>query len=276
MRLAWGAVMADLDLRLGRWEDALANVEMVDCVITDPPYGARTHAGQRHGRQADKCADGSWVSVRGIGYDGWSEADVAPFVASWSPRCKGWLCAFTSHDLIPAYFDALEAAGRYVFAPIACVQIGMNVRLAGDGPSNWTTWLVVSRPRSMRAWGTLPGAYVGNPFDPGENTATASRRVGVVGSKPAWLMRAIVRDYSRPGDLVCDPCAGGATTLLAAAIEGRRAIGSEMDPATHAKAQVRIARGYTPSMFGGAKVQARDGVLPYADRAADEAGEVTP
>jgi site-specific DNA-methyltransferase (adenine-specific) len=74
----------------------------------------------------------------------------------------------------------------------------------------------------------------------------------VVGSKPLWLMRAIVRDYSRPGDVVCDPCAGGATTLIASVIEGRQAIGSELDPATHAKALNRIVTSgeierYAPS-----------------------------
>jgi DNA modification methylase len=45
-------------------------------------------------------------------------------------------------------------------------------------------------------------------------------------------MRALVRDYSRPGDLIVDPCMGSATTILAAVIEGRRAIGAEMDPKT--------------------------------------------
>jgi site-specific DNA-methyltransferase (adenine-specific) len=59
-------------------------------------------------------------------------------------------------------------------------------------------------------------------------------------------MRAIIRDYSRPGDLIVDPCAGGATTLIAAAIEGRRSIGSEMDETTFKKAQARIKAGYTP------------------------------
>ena len=63
-------------------------------------------------------------------------------------------------------------------------------------------------------------------------------------------MQAIVRDYSRPGDLICDPCAGGATTLIAAATEGRRAVGAEMDPKTYALAQARIAKGHTPNMFG--------------------------
>ena len=53
-------------------------------------------------------------------------------------------------------------------------------------------------------------------------------------------MRAIVRDYTRPADLVCDPCMGGGTTALAAYMEGRRFVGAECDPATYAKARTRI------------------------------------
>jgi site-specific DNA-methyltransferase (adenine-specific) len=64
-----------------------------------------------------------------------------------------------------------------------------------------------------------------------------------------WLMEVIVRDYSRPGDLVIDPCAGGATTLLAAARNGRRAIGAEMDRDTFDKAVARLSQGYTAPLF---------------------------
>jgi hypothetical protein len=46
-------------------------------------------------------------------------------------------------------------------------------------------------------------------------------------------------------------CFGGATTLIAAAMEGRRAVGSEMDLKTYALAQARIAKGHTPDMFSG-------------------------
>ena len=230
-----------IDLRLGDWRTALADVGEVDALITDPPYGARTHAKQKHGRHLSR--DGRhYITARGLGYAPWSAKDVRTFVSEWAPRLRGWFCAMTSHDLVEAYTQALEAAGRCVFAPLACVQSGMNVRLAGDGPSNWTVWLVVSRPRGapFTTWGTLPGAYYGSAIDTGEQHRDKSKRA-VAGAKPLWLMRAIVRDYSRPGDLICDPCAGGATTLLAARMEGRRAIGSEMDPETFAKAQERIA-----------------------------------
>ena len=64
-----------------------------------------------------------------------------------------------------------------------------------------------------------------------------------------WAMRALVRDYTRVGDLVCDPLAGGATTLLAALTESRLALGSEVDADTHAAATGRLERGYTTDLF---------------------------
>jgi hypothetical protein len=244
------------DFRCCSYADVLADVQQVDAVICDPPYGARTHANQTHGRKRSKAhavtPSVANLSARGLSYAHWSLADVDAFVDFMAPRCRGWFCAMTSHDLVPAYELALARHDRYVFAPLACVQHAMNVRLGGDGPSNWTVWLVVARPRSLpfHRWGTLPGAYVGPSTDRGENALDRSKRA-VAGAKPLWLMQAIVRDYSRPGDLVCDPTAGGATTLLAALTEGRRAIGAELDPETHAKGAARLARGYTPTMFAG-------------------------
>ena len=43
------------------------------------------------------------------------------------------------------------------------------------------------------------------------------------------LARRIVAEYSRPGDLVVDPLAGTGTTLVEAALLGRRAIGVELE-----------------------------------------------
>lgn len=241
-----------IDLRVGHYKDALGDVEC-DAVICDPPYSERTHGGQRHGRKDARYCDPSEhpiLSSRGLPYESWGEADVIDFVRFWDPRCRGWIAVMTSHDLVPMYSDLLTTAGRYVFAPVPCIQTHMNVRLAGDGPANWTVYLVVARPRGMKG-GALPGAYVGKPHDAGENALDRSKRI-VPGGKPLWLMQAIVRDYSSVDDLVCDPCAGGATTLLAAASQGRDAIGAEIDPDTHEKALARLGAGYTADMFSGA------------------------
>lgn len=243
-----------IDLRCGDWRDVLADVAEVDAVITDCPYSERTHTGQNHGvpEKGSRIerpwkrkipSNGAYFDTpcqrRSISYAAWSPADVAAFVDHWSPRCRGWFCTITDHVLAPHWAEAMERHGRYVFAPLPIVETGSRVRLTGDGPSTWTCWLVVGRPKSeeFRKWGTLPGAYIGRGRGDREH----------IGGKDSGIMRKIVRDYTRPGDLVCDPCAGAGTTLLAAAIEGRRAVGSEMDPETFEKARKRLARGYTPT-----------------------------
>jgi len=217
-----------IDLRCGDWRDVLADVDEVDCLITDPPYGARMHTGHSRVKVSGLAVN------QEIPYASWSADDVRVFVAAWAPRTRGWFVAMTSHDLWPAYEGALLEHGRYVFHPLPAVVRGMSVRLVGDGPASWAVWVVVARPRSKdyATWGSLPGAYV---------TSNAGRCF--VGGKTMQLMSAIVRDYSRPGDLVCDPCAGYGTTLAAAVGLGRRAIGAELDPATHARAIERFRRG---------------------------------
>lgn len=214
-----------IDLRLGRWQDVLADVE-VDALICDPPYGERTHRAQDAVRAGD-------TGLRPLEYAHLDAAKIREFVSHWSPRTRGWICAMTSHDLIPAWESELLGLGRYVFAPLPVLNRPL-VRVGGDGPGSGAVWMVVARPRTreMARWGSLPPWYIRGKGD------TDSPRIG---GKPLGMMRDIVRDYSRPGDLVCDPFAGGGTTLAAALLEGRRAIGSEMDPDAHRVAVERLS-----------------------------------
>lgn len=242
-----------IELRVGRWQDALADVASVDVLITDPPYSERTHAGMRLGKMQDPLTAARSYLRESVPYTSWSSNDVCAFVQHWSQRVTGWIVVITDDKLAPAFQDAFEACDRYAFQPLPFVELGKQPRLTGDGPASWTCWIIVSRPRERRfqSWGSLPGAYVPPPAAHGQ----ANRDRLIKGGKPLWLMQALIRDYSRPGDLVCDPCAGGATTLLAAAIEGRRGIGAEMDPATYALACKRLGRGYTPNMFTPARAE---------------------
>jgi site-specific DNA-methyltransferase (adenine-specific) len=231
-----------IELRCGKWQDVLADVESVDAVITDPPYGEHVHGGHNmavgHLGAANNARRKS--NRRAIDYAPLTEGEIAVFSSAWGGAASGWFVAMTDHLSAIDWAAALGDAGRYVFQPLPCVVPGSTVRLCGDGPSSWAVYAVAARPRGMMKWGTLPGAYIGKP----ESSSS------VIGSKPLWLMKALVRDYSRPGDLICDPCAGSGTTLIAAAIEGRRAIGAEMDPETYAKAVKRIKRGYTCTLPG--------------------------
>ncbi len=227
-----------IDLRCGSWQTALADVDSVDLVLADPPYSAKTHDA------TDQIVGDSAMPDRAnrsaIGYEPWSEVKANLFVSHWAQRCNGWMCIMTDDTLAPAIKQAYLDAGLYAFAPVPIIQ--KRPRLIGDGPSSWTVWLMVARPRNreMATWGCLPGAYFSH---------TEKNGGAVVGAKPISLMRSLVRDYSKPGNLIADPFAGSGSTLLAAASEGRRAIGSEMDPKTYAYAKKRIDGGYTEQMF---------------------------
>lgn len=227
------------DLRLGRWQDVLADVE-VDTLLTDPPYGARTHEGHNAMEEATVSITGQ-ATREAINYSSFTDTDVFELVRSWAPRTRGWMCCMTSHDLIGAYETAYLEAGRMAFAPVPIIQ--KRPRLIGDGPSSWAVYLMVSRPRSVTysRWGCLPGAY----------DAPTARKTGIAGAKPVSLMERLVRDYSRLGDLVCDPFAGTASTATAAMAEMRLFVGAEADAKHHAIAMKRLARGHTPNMFAG-------------------------
>jgi hypothetical protein len=197
--------------------------EMVDLLCTDTPYSKRTHAGHDGTRPGGRAA---------LSYTYWTPDDVARFVDTWRPLTRGWFVSITDHVLWPEWQRRAEQGGLYAgFPPIPLVITGSRVRLRGDGPSPWSYFIMVARPPELASWGTLRGAYYGK-----------RERLPISGGKPIWAMREIVEDYSRRGDVVCDPCCGAGTTLVASLLEGRFAIGS--DPVARAimKAETRVLR----------------------------------
>lgn len=246
-----------MDLRLGQWQDVLVDVEC-DALITDPPYSARTDKGYRSATDYDfergrgpvrgiqglrngKRVNGSMPRSRfELVYRPITREWVHDFCAFFVPRVRDWFVIFGDHETAAWWQAELQALGLVVFAPVPWVRTDSAPRFAADGPANSCEWITIARPKGFpKQRGSRVGCYTGTIRD--EKLVT--------GGKPMWLMQALVRDYSRPGDLICDPCAGGGTTLLAAAIEGRRAVGAEMDPGTHTRASKRLARGYTPRLF---------------------------
>lgn len=185
-------------------------------VITDPPYSERTHRGHfanLHSRDGMKRKD--------LGYGSISEPDCEAFADLFAKVSNGWIVWMHDHTLQPAIESSLASHDRYVFMPLPFVEPDGRVRLTGDGPSSWTIWITVARTRALSKWGTLPGAYIRQP-----GWERARFRMG---GKPIQLMNHLVRDYSRKGDIVIDPFAGGGTTLRAAKDLGRVAIGIEQD-----------------------------------------------
>lgn len=251
-------------LYLGDFRDTLHEVTC-DLMCADPPYSPKTHAGQRTGSSIEEST---------IGYDAWTQRDADDLAAFFAERCRWWSVIFSDDVLRPAHESSWSSRDWYTFGPVAWVRTNPAPRMQGDGPTSAFDHLsVAASPELKRAAmesGALPMGpavaldilNIGRPKKrlPKERMGSrpgyymASVRGSTVehqGGKDIDAMRAIIRDYTLPGDVVCDPTAGGGSGLLAAVIEGRIAVGSERDPTTWRKAVARLRRGYTPSFDFG-------------------------
>lgn len=90
--------------------------------------------------------------------------------------------------------------------------------------------------------GVKRGVPLGDVWDIPYLNPKARERVGYPTQKPVLLLDRIIRLASDPGDLVLDPCAGSGTTLVAAALCGRRSLGIDSSKAAIALARARLAR----------------------------------
>ena len=238
----------DVVLYHARWEDVVEQIGEVDLLCVDAPYSDRTHSGHNRGvADANKgtyAGGGASTARRELDYDAWGPLDVRRFCEAWLPRTRGWSVSITDHVLMPWWEREWQRAGRYTFPPVAFVDRGASARLCGGGPSSYTMQVSVSRPRNVEfaRWPTTSGDYV---VPPGHH----QKLKGVTGGKPLWLLLRILEDYSRPGDLVCDPCAGAGTAGRAALELGRRAILIEQDEETAHLAAAELARPVPGRLF---------------------------
>jgi site-specific DNA-methyltransferase (adenine-specific) len=205
-----------------------------DHIITDPPYSEMLH------KHFDDSA--ARLGTSQLGYSGLTPEMVVELAGLFHQACTGWIAWMTDHELSWTVRKAMESHGRATFPPVPFFHKGRSARLSGDGPSSWTDYIMVSRTAALHRWGTLPGGYYA---EKGWNDKAR------MGGKPTRLMRLMVCDYSRPGELVCDPFMGAGTTGVACANEGRRFVGIEIDPAAFETCCQRIAfaEAQGPDMF---------------------------
>lgn len=213
-------VIGNADLYLGDCLEVLPTLPKVDAIITDPPYSERTHAGHDSVASSPACDKGyDGADRKTLGYLPMTPELVKRIAAAFVAVCDAWIVWMTDHILTPDIRIALEAHGRYVFAPLPFYAPGSRVRLSGDGPSSWTDWIIVARTAAQSKCGTLPGGY---------SISNANQDKAQMGGKPTLLMEWLVRDYSI-GGVILDPFMGSGTTGVACTKLGRKFIGIEID-----------------------------------------------
>lgn len=213
---------------LGGMEDA-----SVDCVITDPPYDARTHKGA-------KTNKGKGHGVKAVLFDSFThERQIETFV-ELGRITRRWVVA-TLATSTAFKFDLEPPPG------LRCLRVGAWVKpnpmpqISADRPGQgWEPVVFMHREDVKPAWngGGKSGVWI-HPVVQNEGHATV---------KPLPMVADWVRLFSDPGDLILDPFAGSGTTLRAAKDEGRKAIGVELD---ERYCEVIAKRLSQDTLFGG-------------------------
>jgi len=209
----------------------------VDHVIGDPPYDEKTHKGARtnpfHG-EARRTGDYS------LHIDFAVLPDPTEFVPRLLTITKRWILLFCTGTMLGGYERASGGSrgdgGGWVRDGYWHRTDSMP-QISGDRPAQaGETIAIMHRPGGKMKWNR--GGY--QAFWEGK-ICRDERRMHPT-KKPAWLMEALIRDFTDPGELIFDPTAGEGSTLEAAVKLGRRCIGCEIDPKYHAAGVARIDR----------------------------------
>jgi site-specific DNA-methyltransferase (adenine-specific) len=229
----------------------LPDIEKVDLILTDPPYGHNNN---------DRDLIHRWEHALGLVKRDLAVAGAARPIANDSPVASALLVKYL-----------FEESARLLMPGCCCCCCS-----GGGGPdpqfARWSLWMDEHlRFKQMVVWdkgglgmgwhyrrnyevvlvGTKPGAKT--KWFGGNSQPNVLRISGILPRKddhptpkPISLMAKFVTFHSTRGDVVLDPFVGGGTTLIAAKNLGRRAIGIEIEERYCEMAAERLSQEVLP------------------------------
>ena len=240
MTYARKEVIGDATLYLGDCREVLPTLGKVDHVICDPPYEDELHEAVGRIRRKD-----GREMCQNLGFDGINagRSEIARLIHSVS---EGWALVFTLAEGVRAWRDDLQAVGAKWDTVLCWVKPDASPRFNGQGAARgFENCISVWCGKGYRSWngGGKRGIYT--------HCVNGPNRHGVHPTeKPASLMRELVLDFTRQGQIICDPFMGSGTTGVAAIRLGRRFVGIEQDVVFFDIACKRIEAAYAqPDMF---------------------------
>ena len=209
----------------------------VDHVIGDPAYSDKVH--RRH-RTARKGAGGTTASQQ-LGFEPLTAEVRLQAADAFNAVAQRWVIVFSDLEGAGAWCDDLAAAGLEPVQVGVWDKVDATPQFRGDRPACPAEAIVVAhatrRGRPIRKrWngGGRALRYRGPTKERGITRAHPTQ-------KPLWLMEALLRDFTDPGETIADPFAGVGTTLVAATRMSRSARGWERNAEWAAVGQQRIA-----------------------------------
>lgn len=206
-------------LYLGDCRELLPNIDSISHIVCDPPYEDELHGAMGRIRRND-----GRKMVKTLGFDGINamRAEIASLLVA---RSNGWIIVFTLAEGVRAWRDPIQEAGGKWDTTLAWIKPDASPRFNGQGAARGfecaiTAWC----GKGHRSWnaGGKRGVYT--------HCVNVGRQGEHPTEKPLSLMAEILSDYTKPGDLICDPFMGSGSTGAACVRSGRRFVGIETDP----------------------------------------------
>jgi site-specific DNA-methyltransferase (adenine-specific) len=209
----------------------------VDHVITDPPYEAEAHTAGRRIKTSGGGGD--------YGTTGGCVLDFAPITdeqrrasaVQFARLARRWVIVFCQVEAVFAWREALVAAGLSYRRACVWLKADAQPQLSGDRPGMGYETIVCAHAPGRSRWN---GGGKRGVYESARASTIESRPALHMTEKPLPVIESLVRDFTDPGDLVCDPFAGSGTTGVACKRLGRRFIGWERDARYAAIATKRI------------------------------------
>jgi site-specific DNA-methyltransferase (adenine-specific) len=185
--------------------DLMPTIGEVDCIITDPPYNAKTHNGAR---------SSSSLKAPRIDFEAISEAQFVEFCANAVAQARRWVvmsCAWQ-------HAAELEKAGLPLVRLGVWTKKNAAPQFTGDRPGvGWEAIAILHREGKKHWNGGGHHAVWACNVEHGEHPTR----------KPLPLLLDWVAKFTEPGETVLDPFMGSGTTGVACARLGRKFIGIE-------------------------------------------------
>ncbi|MEO1723449.1 MAG: DNA methyltransferase [Pseudomonadota bacterium] len=186
----------------------------LDLVVTDPPYLVNYRDRSGRGLKNDDNPDGVLPVF-------------APLARAMRP--DSYAVCFAGWSALPQFSAAWDAAGLRIVSQIVWAKRYASRR--GYTEYRHETAYVLAKGNPRKPSNPLPSVmdwvYSGNRRHPTE--------------KAVEVIAPLIRSFSKPGDLVCDPFSGSGSTSVAAALAGRRYLGFDLDAQHVATARARLA-----------------------------------
>lgn len=235
--------IGDATLYLGDSLEILQDLGRFGHIICDPPYEKSLHDSKN--KLQTRLREDGGPNLRGLDFPPIDEIRIR-FINLCAPNTDGWFIAFCTVEGTWEWATAINSSPMKYKRACVWIKPDSTPQLNGQCPAQGyecfvTAW--AGKGHSRWNGGGKRGVYthlVNNQERQGEHPT----------EKPRRLMSEIIMDFTKFGELICDPFMGSGTTGVSAVMAGRRFIGIEMNPGFFDIACRRIEQAYRqPRLF---------------------------